>query len=289
MKKFRLALGAAIILAAHLSAAYAIEFKDAVVGQPIADRTLTIGKLSMQLPAGEWILAAKTEENGRIQTNSDSPPRHRFAAVQIRDKTLTAIVVFRAPARSFYYVTRWRDDPCKAETSFIVKSTLQQTVNMPECFVVASQAAGTFDAASPTHKELVRWAQDNGYALPSSMLRVFYTKHHQGDYFRLNVYFAGDTSSASAAEAWGRQTVASLSAMVTRPSIQGKLPELPAFVAAPAGTQPVAARMQAPAVGANTTPSSAEARLRQLKNLLDSRLITPEEYEDKRKKIVEEM
>ena len=110
----RLAFGAAIVLAAQFSTAHAIEFNHAVVGQPIADRMLTIGKLSMQLPGGEWILAAKTEENGRIQTNSDSPPRQRFAAAQIHDKTLTAMVVFRAPARSFYYVTRWRDDPCKA-------------------------------------------------------------------------------------------------------------------------------------------------------------------------------
>lgn len=160
---------------------------------------------------------------------------------------------------------------------------------MPECFVVANPATGTLEAASATHKELVRWAQDNGYSLPNPMLRVFYTKHHQGDYFRLNVYFAGDTASASAAEAWGRQTVTSLSAMVTRPSIQGKLPDLPAFVAAPAGTQPVAARVQAPGAHANTPLSSAEGRLRQLKHLLDSKLITAEEYEDKRKKIVEEI
>lgn len=289
MKKSCLAFGAVFVLAAQFSTAHAIEFKDAVVGQPIADHTLTIGKLSMQLPGGEWILGAKTEEKGGIQPNNSAPPRHRFAAVQIHDKTLSAIVIFSAPARSYYYVTRWNDDPCKQETSYIVKSTLKQTVAMPECFVVANPAAGTFEAANVTQKELVRWAQDNGYALPNPMLRVFYTKHHQGNYFRLNAYFAGDAGSAPAAEAWGRQTVESLSAMVTRPSIQGKLPDLPAFVSTPMSAKPVTASVRPAAASANAAPTSAEARLRQLKTLLDSRLITPEEYEGKRKKIVEEM
>lgn len=136
----------------------------------------------------------------------------------------------------------------------------------------------------------MRWAQDNGYALPNPMLRVFYTKHHQGDYFRLNAYFAGDAGSAPAAEAWGRQTVASLSAMVTRPTrMQGRLPDLPSFVATSVGAQPPAARVQPAAFNASATPASAESRLRQLKSLLDSKLITPEEYEGKRKKIVEEL
>lgn len=276
-------------LAAHLSAAHAVDFKSAVVGQPIADRTLTAGKLSVQLPGGDWILAAKAQGMGGNQPNLAPPPQHTFAALQVHDKAISAIVVFSAPAWS-YNVSSWSDEPCKNVNSYIVKSTLNQTFAMPECFVIDRQTARSFETSASINRDLLRWASSNGYVLPNSMLRVFHTKFRGGDYFRFNAYLAGDPSSAPAVETWGRETAASLSAMVTRSSSRGTLPELPAFVAAPASATPVAT--SAPPVAgsaANTAPTSAEARLRQLKSLLDSKLITPEEYEGKRKKIVEEL
>jgi len=285
MKKTCLAFSA-IVLAAHFSAAHAVEFKNAVVGQPIADRTLTIGKLSMQLPSGQWILAAKVQGMGGSQPNVPAPPQHTFAAIQTYNKTISAVVVFSAPAGS-YIVSRWNNEPCKSETSFVVKSTLNQTMAMPECFVVANQSPGSFETSTPIYQDLARWAYGNGYAFPDPMVRVFYTKYHGGDYFRLNAYFAGGPGSVPAAEAWGREAVSSLSAMVTRSTAQGKLPELPAFATDPVSVQPVANNAQSAA--SNAPPSLAETRLRQLKSLLDSKLITPEEYEGKRKKIVDEM
>lgn len=290
MKKPRLAFGAAIVLAAHFSSAHANEFKTAVVGQPIADRTLTIGKLSMQLPSGEWILAAKAQGLGGNQPNMAPPPQHGLAAVQVLDKTISAVVVFGAPAWS-YNVSSWSDEPCKNVTSAIVKSTLNQTFAMPECFVIDRQTAGSFEASAPINRDVVRWADNNGLVIPNSMLRVFHTKFRGGDYFRFNAYFPGGTSSAPALEAWGREAAASLSAMVNRSTAQGKLPELPAFAIAPANVQATTAGAQPIAGSTNPAPasSSAEARLRQLKSLLDSKLITPEEYEAKRKKIVDEI
>ncbi len=289
MKKPCLAFGAAMALAAHLSAAHAIDFKSAVVGQRIADRTLTIGKLSMQLPGGEWILAAKTQELGGSNFSVAPPPLQTFAAVQAHDKAISAILVFSAPAWS-YNVSRWNDEPCKNVSSYIVKSTLNQTFAMPECFVIDNETAGSFGASASAHRDLVRWASSNGYGVPNPMVKVFHTKYHGGDFFRFNAYLAGGSGSAPAAEAWGREAVASLAAMVTRSTSQATLPELPAFVAAPAGAMPMAS-ISPPVAGsaANAASTSAESRLRQLRSLLDSKLITPEEYEGKRKKIVEEL
>ncbi len=289
MKKPCLALGAAIVLAAHFSAAHAIEFKSAVVGQAVADRTLTIGKLSMQLPAGEWTLASKTSEIIGPTAIVAVAPLATLTAVQTHHKKVVAIVSFSAPAWS-YSVLRWNDDPCKSITSFIVKSTMNQTMSMPECFAISTQAAASFQISTDNNNQsLARWIYDNGSAFPDPMTRVFYTKYHFSDFFRLNVYFAGDSGTAPAAEAWGREAASSLSAMVTRSTAQGKLPDLPAFALASAGAQPVHASPQPVAAGANVAPNSAESRLRQLKSLLDSKLITPEEYEGKRKKIVDEM
>lgn len=276
-------------LAAHLSAAHAIDFKSAVVGQPIADRTLTAGKLSVQLPSGEWILAAKAQVGGGSQPNMPAPPLHRFAVVQVQDKTISAVISFSGPAWS-YAVTQWNDEPCKNVTSYIVKSTLNQTWAMPECFVVANVKASAFAALSDTHREVARWANNNGYALPDPMVQVHHTKYHKGDYFRLNAHFAGGPGAAAAAEAWGRDAASSLTAMITRATPLGRLPELPAYASTPGTSTPVAAQPMAGSVAATATaPASTEARLRQLKSLLDSKLITPEEYEGKRKKIVDEL
>ncbi len=289
MKKPCLALGAAIGLAAQFSAVHAIDFKRAVVGQPIADRTLTIGKLSMQLPSGQWILVSKTSGIVGVQNNQSAPPLQTFAAVQVYNKTVSAIVIFAAPAWS-YVTNRWGSDPCKEITSFIHKSTLNQTTDMPECFAVTTQAASSFQVSTDsTFQNLARWAYDGGYALPDPVVRVFYTKYHHGDFFRLNAYFTGGSGSPLAAEAWGRDAVSSLSAMITRSTAQGTLPELHAFVAAPASATPLATGVQPVAGSANAALTSAEARLRQLQSLLDSKLITREEYEGKRKKIVDEM
>ncbi|EJE49930.1 hypothetical protein PMI14_05500 [Acidovorax sp. CF316] len=241
----------------------------------------------MQLPSGEWILAAKAQVGGGSQPNMPAPPLHRFAVVQVRDKTISAVIMFSGPAWS-YAVTQWSDEPCKNVTSYIVKSTLNQTRAMPECFVVANLNAGAFEALSDTHKEVARWAHSNSYALPVPMLQVHHTKYHKGDYFRLNAHFAGGLDSAPAAEAWGREAASSLTAMITRATPLGQLPELPAFASTLGATQPVAAQPMAGSATA-AAPGSAEARLRQLKSLLDSKLITPEEYEGKRKKIVDEM
>lgn len=287
MKNPCLAFGAAMALAAHLSVAHAVDFKSAVVGQPIADRTLTAGKLSVQLPNGEWILAAKAQVGGGSQPNMPAPPLHRFAVVQVQDKTISAVISFSGPAWS-YAVTQWNDEPCKNVTSYIVKSTLNQTWAMPECFVVANVKAGAFEALSDTHREVARWAHNNGYALSVPMVQVHHTKYHKGDYFRLNAHFAGGPGSAPAAEAWGREAASSLTAMITRATAVGQLPELPAFASTPGATQPVVAQPMT-GTAAAAAPGSAEARLRQLKSLLDSKLITPEEYEGKRKKIVDEM
>ncbi len=280
MKKPCLAFGAALVLAAQFTAAHAIDFKTAVVGQTISDRTLTIGKLSMQLPSGEWILAAKDQEGGGSQPSMPAPPLNRLVVVQTHHKTLSAVIIFSAPAWS-YSVSRWSSEPCKNVTAFAVKSTLNQTPGMPECFVVTNHSAGEFGTLTATHQDLARWADNNGYTLPDPMVRVFHTKYHGGDFFRLNAHFAGGPGSVPAAEAWGREAASSLSAMVTRSAAQARLPEFPASAAIPAGEQPAAASAD--------TVSSSEVRLRQLKSLLDSKLITPEEYEGKRKKIVDEM
>lgn len=289
MNTFSVAFSA-IVLVAHMPTANAINFSSALVGQTIEDRTLTVGKLSMQLPGAPWILASKVQGMGTVPGVANqpvpNPPLQTLAAVQTHNKTILAVVIFSAPAWSYSNISKWNEDPCKGITSFIRKSTLNQTVTMPECFAIANQAAGWFQVSTDTtHQDLVRWAGDNGYALPDQMLRVFYTKYHQGDFFQLNAYIAGSLVNAPAAEAWGREAVASLSAMVTRSTAQGKLPELPAFAAAP----PVATIAQPAAANAAPASNSAELRLRQLKTLLDSKLITPEEYEGKRKKIVDEM
>lgn len=287
MKNPCLAFGAAMALAAHLSAAHAVDFKSAVVGQPIADRTLTVGKLSVQLPSGEWVLAAKTQVGGGSQPNMPAPPLHRFAVVQVQDKTISAVITFSGPAWS-HAANQWSDESCKNVTSYIAKSTLNQTWAMPECFVVVNTKAGAFEALSDTHREVARWARNNGYAVPFPMLQVHHSKYHKEDFFRLNVHFAAGPDSAPAAVAWGREAVASLTAMITRATPLGQLPDLPAFASTPGATQAVAAQPMAGSAAA-AAPASAEARLRQLKSLLDSKLITPEEYEGKRKKLVEEL
>lgn len=294
MKKPCIAFGAAIVLAAQFSTAHAIEFKNAVVGQTIEDRALTVGKLSLQLPGAQWILASKVQGMGTLPGVANqpvpTPPLQTLAAVQMHNRTILAIVIFSAPAWSYSTIGKWNEDPCKGITSFITKSTLNQTITMPECFAIANQAAGWFQVSTDTtHQDLVRWAGNNGYALPDQMLRVLYTKYHRSDFFQLNAYMAGSLVNAPAAEAWGREAVASLSAMVTRSTAQGKLPELPAFAATPAAEPPVAPRAQPAAAHSAPASNSAESRLRQLKSLLDSNLITPEEYEGKRKKIVDEM
>lgn len=227
-----LGIFAASTLACLPPAAHATDFKNAQLGQPIADNLLGVGNFQVQLPPGRWVLITKlNNQAGTLGSGHPAPPTQILAAARAEGGRVVAVVSFAAPETSYMGMSRWSDDPCKAETAAVVKDTLEQTIAMPECFAINHLKPDQIEKSrTPALVDMQKWAKDSSLAMPPGVVRVNYVKYHGGDFLRVTSYLAGAPGDIPATEPWGRAAVASLSPHVRGKSAPGVLPALPAFV-----------------------------------------------------------
>lgn len=268
-------------------AASATEFDHLAVGQEVTDKVVGVGRFRIQLPAyGAWTVVSKQSvQAGRDAASWNQPIRQTIAVAQSTGSALSAVFIFTAPAKPYKGGARWNDDPCALVTDFITKDTMNQTYMMPECFVVQRYRKDMFNpAAGGTFPDIVNWASSLRLSWPEHFVRVYYTKYSRSGYLRGNLYLAGSPESLPWVESWGRQLAASMAAAVRQGSGSATVPAVPALPNAP-----VAADGQRETLVSPTVAKSAESRMLELKSLLDKGLITGDDYNEKRKKILQDL
>jgi hypothetical protein len=278
---------------AHFTVAHSADLKHLSVGQQLPGSMLSIGRFQLQLPEGPWALVSKSAIAAGSQSGSSATPVQLVAAIaRVESGKATAILIFRTPANTFQSVNRWRDDPCGGIQKALVKDTMRQTFAMPECFAITTYSPAAFTSATTgAVGDVAAWLTSSRTVLPENILRVYYTKYHGGDFLHANMYLQGTPENLPKVEAWGRQAANSLQQMVNRGAIGviPSLPELvPASLALKAGPQdPVQPGTQG---GFQAAPGrTAEARILELKSLLDKGLISADDYNEKREKILDEI
>lgn len=266
-------------------AANATEFDHLLVGQEVTDNVIGVGQFRIRLPdQGVWIVASKQSVQGGKDPASWEPPvRQTVAVAQSSNGALSAVLIFGAPAKSYKSV-RWNDDPCAGVTDFVVKDTMNQVFGMPECFAVLRFREDDFYRTSGgPFSDIVNWASNLRLAWPEHFIRVFYTKYGRGDYLRANLYLPGSVESAQRVELWGRQVAASMAAAVIQGTMTATILPLPALPNSPVSTDVPRATSTSPSA------KSAESRMLELKSLLEKGLITNDDYNEKRKKILQDL
>jgi hypothetical protein len=220
---------APIILLLWAMTASATDFSGLSIGQKVGDSKINIGQFNFTLPNGEWTVVAKLEARAGSQSgNSASPTQLSVAVARVEADKVLALFILRTPASTFMIRSRWADDPCGSITAFLVKDTMKQTFNMPECFAIVPVDASLFTSAtSGMGEQIAKWLQATQSKLSPKLLRVFYAKYHGGDFLHANMYFPVDSLSVPAAEAWGRGVAAAMQKVVTRDSQEAVFPALP--------------------------------------------------------------
>ena len=277
------------VTALPCAVAHAVDFDALAVGQPVADNVVGIGRFHVQLPDGRWTVLSKLTKSAGTQTGSSATPTQLTVAVgRASAGYVSAVMVFNTPANTFQSVSRWNDDPCATYTRALVKDTMGQTFSMPECFAITNFAATAWSTArTEPFLDIHKWMTDQRLALAPEFFHIFYTKYQGGDFFKATLYLPGSPRDLPAAELWGRAVAQSLQSTVKHRSL-GLIPSLPEFTSA---TTAANKEPQLPANEARppVPARSAEARMQELKSLLDKGLITTDDYNDKRKKILSEL
>ncbi|WP_048439243.1 SHOCT domain-containing protein [Caenimonas sp. SL110] len=266
-------------------AALATDFDRLTVGQELADDAISVGNFRIQLPApGRWTVVSKQAvQAGRDTASWDQPVRQTIAVAQSAGGELSAVFIFTAPEKP--YGNRWSDEPCAEVNDFIVKDKMNSTFMMPECFAVQRHRTEVFRnaAAGGAFPDVVNWVAKSRLTWPDQFTRVFYTKFYRGGYVRANLYLAGTHESMPWIESWGRQLASSISAGVTQQTKVATVSPMPGVLVAPDE------RVRPKIPSSSQTAKSAESRIRELKSLFEKGLITKEDYEGKRTKILEDL
>lgn len=284
------------LFAALTSSGHATPFDGLAPGLPVPDNTVTMGRYTVRLPQGTWIVASRLAQRGGTQSGTSATPVQLVAALANVDRgSLAGMLLLRVPASTYANVRSWQDDPCKGFRNALLRDTLQQTFFMPECLAVETYAVGNLTTlGSGAFEDIPRWINSAAVQLPPRMLRIYYAKYHGGDFLHLFAYLPGDKQALPAIEVWSRSVASSLSAAVVDGQV-GVIPDLPRSTAMevkaplPAVSLPVSRPNMPPAQEPPSHRGDASDRLRELKGLLDKGLITPADYEGKKQKILEEI
>lgn len=220
---------APIILMVAAMTASATDFSGLSIGQKVGDSKINIGQFNLTLPEGVWTVVAKLEARAGSQSgNSASPTQLSVAVARVEANKVLALFILRTPASSFMIGSRWADDPCGSISDSLVKDTMKQTFNMPECFAIVPFDASLFTSATTgMGEQITKWLQATQNKLSPKLLRVYYAKYHGGDFLHANMYFPIDSLSVPAAEAWGRGVASAIQKVVTRDSQDAIFPALP--------------------------------------------------------------
>lgn len=235
---------------------------------------MRVGRFTVQLP-GTWVLLSDRHINSGSQSGTSSTPTQHVVAYGVKDgRDKPVVVILRAPSSTFVGVSRWQDDPCKNYRTALVKDTLGQTFAMPECLAIEEYATqNILRSEAAVMQDIAQWLKRTD--APQSLLHVHYSKYHGGDFLHFNSYHALPKDAAPQIEGWARQVASHLHATVVGGSA-GTLMAFPSSIdtAPPTGPRP-------------KEPRSVETRLTELKSLFDRGLITEQDFDQRRKQILD--
>lgn len=228
----------ALGLAALAVPAFAIDVTAGPPAQPVADKQLSIGARTLQLPDGNWTYVAQAQWS----VKRGPPPRLAvFAAyaLDVQAGHMRAGVVLEMPARSVAGAD-WDAETCKLRNP-LFSDSFGSNWKESECLQVFQRAGHLLGTQGEFYIQAQQWLQAQSISPPGAAYEVVYTKYGRNDYGRVRVFVpAQAVENDEEMIAWAKQLPDLLRGFMEKRSTEVKLPPIPARAVVAEPTQAIA-------------------------------------------------
>ncbi|MDB5874819.1 MAG: hypothetical protein JWQ07_4261 [Ramlibacter sp.] len=194
-------------------------------------RELAIGERTLQLPAGDWTLAARTQDGVRIAGESVAPMYTVYAS-DVQDGKVRWSVAVNLSAGSMA-ARRWSDEPCKV-TGEMHKEDTGSTPGFPACLVIYKRRSHlAAPGQSGLYGQAREWMDTRSLKLAGPLYEVMYSRYSGTGFGWVRVFVpASEFGNDEEVLAWSRQLSPSLSHMFGNSETSAALPSLPRAMSA---------------------------------------------------------